>query len=74
MANLEFEMYLYRQVLTRMRLNDLDRAIARSGLLGRRKAGALREVAGREGWLEPSSVIPNGTTIAQVLQVSSSRP
>ena len=42
--------------------------------MGREKAGALREVAGREGWLEPSSVIPNGTTIAQVLQVSSSRP
>ena len=74
MANRRVEMYQYRQVLTHLRLDDSDRAIARGGLMGREKAGALREVAGLEGWLEPSSVIPNGTTIAQVLQVSSSRP
>ena len=61
MANRRFEMYQYRQVLTRMRLGNSDRAIARSALMGRQKAGAslraythgqaLREVAGREGWL-----------------------
>ena len=73
MANRRFEMYQIRQVLTRMRLGDSDRAIARSGLMGRRKAGALREVAGREGWLEASSVLPDDTTLAQVVQVPSSR-
>ena len=40
MANRRFEMYEYRQVLTRMRLGDSDRAIARSGLKGRQKASA----------------------------------
>ena len=50
-------MYQYRKVLTRMRLGESERAIARSGLMGRQKAGALRAVAGREGWLEASSVL-----------------
>ena len=35
-------MFEYRQVLTRMRLGDTDRAIARAGLMGRRKAAQLR--------------------------------
>ena len=49
-------------------------SIARSGLTGRQKASVLREVAGREGWLEASSVMPDDVTLAQVLQVRSSRP
>ena len=73
MANRRFEMYQYRQVLTRMRLGESDRAIARSGLMGRRKAGALRDVAGREGWLEPSSVLPDDATLAQVVWSPTSR-
>jgi hypothetical protein len=47
-------MFEYRQVLTRMRLGDTDRAIARAGLMGRRKAGALRRVAEAAGWLDPA--------------------
>lgn len=74
MANRRFEMYQYRQVLTRMRLGESDRAIARSGLMGREKASALREVAGREGWLEASDAMPDDATLAQVLDVPSSRP
>ena len=74
MANRRFEMYQYRQVITRMRLGESDRAIARSGLMGREKASALREVAGREGWLEASIVLPDDATLAQVLDVPSSRP
>ena len=35
MANRRFEMYQNRQVLTRMRLGESDRTIARSGLTGR---------------------------------------
>ena len=38
-------MFEYRQVLTRMRLGDTDRAIARTGLMGRRKAAQLRLTA-----------------------------
>ena len=63
MANRRFEMYQYRQVLTRIRLGESDRAIARSGLMGREKASALREVAGREGWLEAASVMPDDATL-----------
>ena len=74
MANRWFEMYQYRHVLTRMRLGESDRAIARSRLMGREKTSALREVAGREGWLEASSVMLDDVTLAQVLDVPSSRP
>ena len=42
--------------------------------MGRQKASALREVAGREGWLKASSVLPDDATLAQVLDVPSSRP
>ena len=66
-------MYQYRQVLTRTRLGDSDRGIARSGLMGRRKAGALREVAGREGWLEASNVLPDDATLVQVVWSPTSR-
>ena len=74
MANRRFEMYQYRQVLTCMWLGESDRAIARSVLMGRRKAGALREVAGREGWLDASNVLPDDATLVQVVQVPTSRP
>ncbi len=40
MANRRFEMYQYRQVLTRMRLGESDRAIARSRLMGRQHLAA----------------------------------
>ena len=36
-------MFEYRQVLVRLRQGDTDRQIARSGLMGRRKAGEVRE-------------------------------
>jgi hypothetical protein len=49
-----FEMFHYRQVLVRMRQRDPDRAIARSGLMGRRKLAAFRDLCEREGWLDPA--------------------
>ena len=42
-------MFEYRQVLTRMRLGDTDHAIARAGLMGRRKAA---------GWLDVATPLP----------------
>ena len=74
MANRRFEMYQYRQILKRMRLDEWDRAIARAGLMGRKKASGLRELAGREGWLDASRVLPDDATLAQVVQATSSRP
>ena len=51
MSNRRFEMYQYRQAICRMRLGETDRRIAKAGLMGRRKAAELREVAQEQGWL-----------------------
>ncbi len=45
MANRRFEMYEYRQIIVRMRLGESDRALANTGLIGRKKAKALRDIA-----------------------------
>lgn len=67
MANRRFEMYEYRQILVRMRLGDTDRAIARAGLMGRRKAGEVRQVAAEHGWLDPGFPLPEDSTLAERL-------
>ena len=43
-------MFEYRQVLSRMRLGDTDRAIARAGLMGRRKLVQLRRSSKPTSW------------------------
>ena len=58
MANRRFEMFEYRQVLARMRLGDTDRAIARVGLMGRRKVAQLRRTAEAAGWLDVATPLP----------------
>ena len=45
-------MYEYRQVISRMRLGESDRSIAKAGLMGRRKAAELRQLAKQRGWLD----------------------
>ena len=60
-------MFQYRQVLVRLRQGDSERDIARSGLMGRRKARELREVAAREGWLAAETALPDDQAIAQAL-------
>jgi len=57
-------MFQYRQVLVRMRQGDPDRAIARSGLMGRRKLAAFRALCEREGWLDPAAMPPEDAQIA----------
>lgn len=61
-------MHQYRQVLSRMRLGDTDRAIARAGLIGRRKAGELRQIAVRHGWLNPELPLPDHAELARIVQ------
>ncbi len=56
-------MFQYRQILARMRQGDTDREIARAGLMGRRKAAELRELAWERRWLEPSSPLPEDAEI-----------
>lgn len=59
-----FEMHHYRQVLSRMRLGETDRAISRSGLMGRRKISRLRQVALKQDWLDPSQPLPGDEELA----------
>ena len=60
-------MHHYRQVLSRMRLGDTDRAIARAGLMGRRKTAELRQSAVKHGWLNPGVPLPEDMELAQHL-------
>jgi hypothetical protein len=66
-------MFEYRQVLTRMRLGDPDRAIARAGLMGRVKLAAVRRVAETAGWLDPAKALPEDAELAQQLRPQAPR-
>lgn len=70
MANRRFEMYQYRQILVRMRMGESNRAIAQSGLMGRKKAQQLRETALQQGWLTPESKLPENEELARVIHGS----
>ena len=74
MANKRFEMYQYRQILVRMRMGESNRAIAQSGLMGRKKAQKLRETAVEHGWLDKVSALPDNTQLAAVLNVTVHTP
>ena len=67
-------MYQYRQVLSRLRLGESSRAIARSGLMGRRKVEVLREAAVQRSWLDPSHPLPDDAVLAEALRRPSTRP
>ena len=67
MSRRKFEMHHYRQALLRMRQGDSDRDIAKSRLMGRRSAAALRHLAGDHGWLAPDAPLPDDATIAGFL-------
>ena len=59
-----FEVYQYRLVLVRMRHGDSERELARCHYMGRGKLAALRELAERQGWLEPDAPVPDDAEIA----------
>ena len=54
----------YRQVLTRMRLGDTDRAIARAGMMGQHKTAQLRRSAEAAGWLDIATPLPGNGELA----------
>ena len=64
MSNRRFEMHEYRQIIARMRLGDTDRAIARTGLMERKKAGRVREIAEARGWLNKETLLPDEAILA----------
>jgi transposase len=61
-------MFQYRQVLVRLRAGDTTRQIARSGLMGRDKAGELRTLALSRGWLQAAGELPDDEAIAAALK------
>ena len=74
MANRRFEMYQYRQVIVRMRLGESDRAIAQTGVMGRKKARSVRELASTRGWLDPGNDVPPEIELAACFDQSHARP
>lgn len=69
-------MYEYRQVIYRMRQGESDRGVAKAGLMGRRKAAQLRQLAKERGWLDKGP-LPEDRELAEQLErkpaVSASR-
>jgi len=66
MSNRRLEVFHYRQALHLMQQKQSDRAIAKSGLMGRQKAGLLRVRAVKEGWLESGAALPDDATLAAI--------
>ncbi len=64
-------MHQYRQVIIRMRLGDSDRAIARTGLMGRNKAKQVRQIAEQKGWLDPEQSPPELASLTSVFALPS---
>ena len=62
--NRSIQMYEYRQVILQMRLGESDRAIAKSGLVSRTKAGQIRAVVEKEKWLDASIELPTDETLS----------
>lgn len=66
MTKRRFEVFHYRQVLTRMRQGDSDRDIARSKTTGRKKIAQVRETAQQQGWLDPGTPLPDDARLAAI--------
>ena len=60
-------MFELRQILVRMRLGDGDRALAKAGLIGRRKANEVRLLAKQNGWLDTDNPLPDDAELSKVL-------
>lgn len=67
-------MYEYRQVIVRMRLGESDRAIAQTGLMGRKKVKTVRDLANSRGWLEPGNALPDDAELAASFSSTALRP
>ena len=74
MSNRKFEMFEIRQILIHMRQGESDRALAKAGLVGRRKARQTRLAAGQKGWLDESVPLPGNTILQRPYLLSDNRP
>jgi len=67
-------MYEYRQIISRMRMGESDRAIAKAGLMGRNKAAALRATAIKYGWLDPAHPLPDDSILNNAIKCQTPSP
>jgi hypothetical protein len=67
-------MHQYRQILARMRMGDTDRSISRAGLMGRKKAGQVREEAVAQGWLNIETPLPEEAVLAAAFTRKAEEP
>lgn len=74
MGNRRFEMHEYRHIITRMRLGDSDRQIAKAKLMGRNKATKLRKAAAIHGWLDTRLKLPENRELFEVLEHTADIP
>ena len=65
MSNRRFEMYIYRQIILQMRMGNSDRAIAKTGLSGRKKNKWIRSIANKKGWLNLNQPLPEDSILAK---------
>ena len=68
MGNRRFEMYEYRQIISRVKLGESDCAIANAGLMGRKKAAKLRSLVKKHNWLDPTSNLSDDNALKQVFK------
>lgn len=71
MANRRFAVHEIRHVISRMRLGESDRQIAKAGLMGRVKAGKLRQLAQDQGWLGKDAPLPANEVIERLTRKTS---
>ena len=74
MANRRIEMFHYRQILVRMRMGESDRAISKTGLMGRKKIASVREFATQRGWLDIQQPLPEDAELFMVFGQKKSLP
>lgn len=72
MSNRRFEMYQYRHIIHRMRMGETNRAIGRTGEMGRIKCAEVRSIAKDRGWLDSNMPLPDDETLAASLDIPSS--
>ena len=61
-------MYEYRQIISRMKLGESDRAISKAGLMGRKKVAKLRVLAKNYDWLDPTKPLPDDDVLSPALK------
>jgi hypothetical protein len=58
----------YRKVIHRMHMGESDRTIARTRLVGRKKCGQIRAIAGEQGWLDKRLSLPDDEVLVAVFE------